>query len=185
MPTMRQYSWDAVEETGWDGPEHSSWRCESFGTTPKLFEHPHIVMHEWEFELPHLVERWSISVKTIWTEMSRIELLSKEVLLLKSELARLENDRMVVVPIACLAPDPYELKAPISAVVRRMQDGYSATFFDANIGASGETEFEAVDNLKGMIVSAFEILREHSPDRLARSAARQKSVLDEYIVPRD
>ncbi|GAF95929.1 unnamed protein product, partial [marine sediment metagenome] len=35
---------------------------------------------------------------------------------------------------------------------------YIATFFDANISASGDTQTEAIFNLKDMIVGTFEIL---------------------------
>lgn len=117
--------------------------------------------------------------------MKSSHLLNEELLLLKTRVEAVEHNQPMVVPIQSLAPEPYVLDAPIQAVVRCDEGAFVAAFVEANIGATGETVFEAVDNLKGLIVSTYEILREHDGTRLGRSMARQKAVLDSLIRPRD
>jgi hypothetical protein len=66
-------------------------------------------------------------------------------------------------------------------VVVRPSDGeYEATFFDANIGIIGDTEEEAVRNLKLLIVDTFEML-ESNEASLGPEPARQLAVLREFL----
>ena len=51
-----------------------------------------------------------------------------------------------------------KIKKELHAVVRSHGDEHIATFFDANISASGDTETEAVSNLKDTIIGIFECL---------------------------
>jgi len=113
--------------------------------------------------------------------MTSPDLLNEELILLKTRVEAVEHHQPMIVPIQSLAPDPYTLSAPIQAVVRSVEGAFVASFVEANIGATGETIFEAVDNLKGLIVSTYEILREHDEDWLGHSMARQKAVLDAFI----
>lgn len=117
--------------------------------------------------------------------MKSSQVLNEELILLKMRVEAVEHNQPMVVPIQSLAPDPYMLEAPIQAVVRNDDGEFVASFVEANVGATGETVFEAVDNLKGLILSTYEILREHDGTRLGRSMARQNAVLDSLIRPRD
>lgn len=86
------------------------------------------------------------------------------------------------VPIQTLAPEPYRLLREMTAVVQREEDGhYTAFFFDANIGSSGDTQAEAVSNLKSILLDVFDDLEEENPSRLSTGTKRQLSVLREFI----
>ncbi len=94
---------------------------------------------------------------------------------------RLEKTTTLLVPIQSMAPEPYEVIKPFQVVVRAIDSEYVASFFDANLSASGETQAEAVLHLKDVIAGAFEILAnmtdaEHGPGPL-----RQKRTLEEFI----
>jgi predicted RNase H-like HicB family nuclease len=107
--------------------------------------------------------------------------LEKEVVQLRNRVAALEESAPINVPIETLAPEPYELLKPFHAVVQLCDDEYVATFYDANVSASGATQEEAVANLKDMVVAAYETLTEHEPDRLGRAMVKQLRVLKEFM----
>jgi len=56
-----------------------------------------------------------------------------------------------------------------------------ASFFDANLSASGDTEREAVSNLKDMIVLSLEMFEKLSDEQLGPGPARQKVVLADFV----
>jgi hypothetical protein len=87
----------------------------------------------------------------------------------------------ISVPITTLAPEPFELIAPIVAVVQESEGSYIASFLDANLGASGETKAEALDGLKDRIVTTFERFERKPDDRLGPGPLRQKHVLTSLI----
>jgi len=89
----------------------------------------------------------------------------------------------VNVPIQSLAPEPYEVIRPFIAVVRQQDDEYVATFFDANLSASGETEAEAIMNLKDIVVATYELLIAHDRETLAPGEGRTMDVLQVFIRP--
>lgn len=84
-------------------------------------------------------------------------------------------------PITTFAPEPYELRRTLAVVVQREGEGFVATFFDANLHASGDTEEEAFRNLKSLILDVFESLQEEPPERLGPEPKRQLAVLEEFI----
>lgn len=87
----------------------------------------------------------------------------------------------IVVPISSLAPEPFHLISQINAVVQGVDGDYTAKFFDANIGASGETQQEAVDNLKELLVLFYESLAEEKDENLGPPMKKQKAVLEAFI----
>jgi predicted RNase H-like HicB family nuclease len=82
-----------------------------------------------------------------------------------------------IVPIQTFAPEPYTLLRPISVLIEDSEDGYLASFFDANIGTSGETEQEAFENLKSLVLDIFDSLSREASERLGPEPARQLAVL--------
>ncbi len=86
----------------------------------------------------------------------------------------------VVIPIATLAPEPFELIRSIPAVVQSSDDGYLATFFDANIGITGDTKEEAVANLRMLLVDVYEKL-EKDEAQLGPQLVRQLAVLRSFM----
>lgn len=87
----------------------------------------------------------------------------------------------VMVPIQTLAPEPYKLLQPLTVVVTEADDEYEAAFFDAGIFASGDTEEDAVSNLKETMIDTFDRLSELNESQLGPGPTRQKQVLEFYI----
>lgn len=86
-----------------------------------------------------------------------------------------------VVPITTFAPEPFEARRPLSAVIQPIGDEHLATFFDANINASGETQEEAFANLKDILLATFQMLERMPESRLGPGPRRQRAVLNECI----
>lgn len=87
----------------------------------------------------------------------------------------------IIVPITTFAPEPFELTRDICVVVQSVEHGFTATFFDANINSSGDTQEEAVTHLKSLIVENFEDLASDPPERLGPEPTRQLKVLSTFL----
>ena len=120
---------------------------------------------------------------SLWVERERRRLeIVAAVELAEASLARGEGVlgrgvQAAVVPITTLAPEPYEILRDIPAVVEPAGDGFIATFFDGNISTSGDTEVEAVSNLRSLILDIFEYLDGEPAGSLGPEPARQLAVL--------
>jgi dCTP deaminase len=88
------------------------------------------------------------------------------------------------VPITSFAPEPYELLRQPLVVIQQDGEGYTASLFEANIHASGDTEEEALRNLKDLILDVFDSLSAESPETLGPEPTRQLAVLKEFIGKR-
>jgi hypothetical protein len=86
-----------------------------------------------------------------------------------------------VVTVTTFAPEPYDLDRPISIVVRDHGDCFTASFVEANINASGETEHEALEMVKDTILSAFVWLTSIADKKLGPGPLKQKHVLNTLI----
>lgn len=86
-----------------------------------------------------------------------------------------------VVPITTFAPEPFEVLRPMSVVIQPLGDEHLATFFDANINASGETQEEAFANLKDVLLGTFQMLERMPESQLGPGPKRQRAVLFECI----
>jgi predicted RNase H-like HicB family nuclease len=89
-----------------------------------------------------------------------------------------------IVPITTVAPEPYEICRPLLVTVQPSGEEYVAGFFDANVYASGDTEEEAVTNLKSVLLDVFDSLSSEPADSLGPEPARQLAVLREFIAKR-
>ena len=76
---------------------------------------------------------------------------------LERKLAELPKSS-IIVPISTFAPEPFDLLKEIKVVVRSCDDEFLATFFDANVNASGCNETDAVNSLKEMLLRRFDYL---------------------------
>jgi predicted RNase H-like HicB family nuclease len=74
-------------------------------------------------------------------------------------------------------PAPYRLLAPIDAAIRGARGDFTATFVAANVGASGASIDEAVDNLKEMLALSFASLEGVGEDGLGPAMRRQQAAL--------
>ena len=108
-------------------------------------------------------------------------LLSKLALGIEAKLDHLRPSYLA--PINTLAPEPYDLLLPLQVSVREEQDGFTAFFYDANLGSSGDTAEEAVSNLKEVLVDTFEFLQRESDGALGPELLRQKKVLMRCMRP--
>ena len=87
----------------------------------------------------------------------------------------------IIVPVQFLDDERVTLIRPFYVVVEEADDSFIATFFDAHISASGETEWEAIDNVKDLVVAAFHRLRRAPADKLGPIPTRQIAVLRHFI----
>ena len=111
----------------------------------------------------------------------RVGILEKVVLELRYSLMELASRQNITVPITSLAPEPLSLRHPIFVVVQPEGDEFSATFFDANINASGDTQTEAVDNLKEILVNTYQRYSALGEDKLGPGPRKQLAVLRTII----
>ncbi len=91
------------------------------------------------------------------------------------------SNRTALVPVESFAPEPYRLLRPFTVVVRPSDDGFSASFFDANLHAYGDTEEEAFDNLKSVVLDAYDRLSELTDTQLSSPLAKQKQLLSFHL----
>lgn len=136
---------------------------------------------DWAQVVPRLMEAFTAASARTWREVARLDTLEKEVVLLKDRCAVLERLAPILVPIETLAPEPYRVVKPFHVVVRCQDDEYIASFFDANLSASGDTGEEAVANLKDIIVGTFEILRGVEENEFGPGPLQQRHVLEEFM----
>lgn len=135
----------------------------------------------WEETAPMLFQNFVTNTLPRWHAATRIEGLERELLLLKQRVSKLERSSPVCVPIETFAPEPYELVKPFNVVLQSRDDEYIASFFDANLSASGATEVEAIQNLKDIILGVFDCLLEHDEAELGPEPSRQLLVLKTFI----
>jgi hypothetical protein len=60
-------------------------------------------------------------------------------------------------------------------------EDFTATFVEANVSASGETEADAIANFKDSLLSSFEILEGMSADDLGPLPSRQWAILHNVV----
>jgi hypothetical protein len=157
-------------ESGWEG-------C------PRAFDlptQPGTLSEGWEDAIRQAVGDFVNILQTkAQTELTLIAI-SGRLKCLEVSLAEMKSRGAVVVPIQSLAPEPFELLKPIQAVVQQIGEDYVATFFDANINASGETQEEAITNLKDLLVGSFETFAGIT-DKLGPGPSRQLAVLRQFL----
>lgn len=153
-------------------------------TGPRRPRRLHIARN-WKEEIPALMEAFVGTLVTRWEAVVRLDSLEKEVALLKERCAVLERLSPILVPIESLAPELYEVVKPFHAVVRYQNEQYIASFFDANLGASGDTQAEAIFNLKDIITGTFEIVTTVDESELGPGPLQQRKVLEQFIRKKD
>ena len=143
-----------------------------------------VVVHEnWVEQLRSAAAQLALSAETKREQFLRLASLEKQVEALRRSVGQLTNSQAIVVPISTLEPEPFELLREIPVVVQPTEDGYLATVFDVNLGMTGDTQQEAVANLKQLIVDVFDEL-EQDEERLGPHPARQLAVLRSLIKRR-
>jgi predicted RNase H-like HicB family nuclease len=139
------------------------------------------IVPDWQEKLPVAIEAFYQSILSKWNFDVKIKAFEREIAILQSRISTVESQQPVVIPIATLSPEPFDVIKPFQVVIRPFQGEYIASFFDASINASGETIDEAYLNLKEIIVSTFEMLLSHKPAELGPIPLRQLAVLSSFI----
>ena len=96
-------------------------------------------------------------------------------------MATVEKRESLIVPILTFAPEPYDLLRELKVVVQSSDDECLASFFDANVNASGSNETDAVSNLKDMILDRFTLLEAMPPESLGAPMRKQLEVLRVFM----
>jgi hypothetical protein len=113
-------------------------------------------------------------------ERSRVDLLEQELAAIKERLASLESRSSPCnMEIRTFAPTPYQVKKPIPIAVRPHDGVFLASFMDANVNASGETEQEAFEAVKMLMLDMLEQLE--SQPKLGPKLAVRLAVLKEFV----
>lgn len=116
-----------------------------------------------------------------WKALSQLSKLTARVDTLEAKLADIATGGSIIVPITTLVPAPFDLLQEIKAVVRPCGEDFVASFFDANVNASGCTVADAVCNLKEMLATRFDILDKKPIEKLGSAMVRQIAVLRSFI----
>ena len=169
---VRSRDWREVEEEGEEG-------CDvDIGEHPN---EPTEISGDWPYSLHEAIGKLLNAVEDRKRKVIQLEALADGVRELRVQLAAMETCHAFTVSITTLAPEPYDLLREIKVVVQASDDEYTATFFDANVNASGCNQVEAVENLKDIILSRFDYLDRRSPDKLGPALARQLTVLRQFL----
>ena len=110
----------------------------------------------------------------------------RQMLKLPEHFMKLSDCQSIIVPINTFDPEPFELCKEIMVVVQPDgNDSFVATFFDGNINASGNTQVDAVANLKDMMILLYERLSKEKKSKLGKVPTRQLAVLREVLMRRE
>jgi hypothetical protein len=113
-------------------------------------------------------------------EGRRLDTLEHELALQKQRLAALEaGETPHRMEIHSFAPEPYRVKKPIPVIVRPHQGEFLASFLDANVNAAGETEQEAFEAVKALMLDMLDNLAGKA--KLGPKLATRLAVLREFI----
>lgn len=119
------------------------------------------------------------SLTTNVLESMVIERNQKELERESNDLITEENPRYIL--IASLVPSSLILTCLLPVQITETIGGYIASFSEANIHSQGQTEWEAIDNLKLMIIDSFEMLSELDPSELGPVPTKQLAILQSFI----
>lgn len=122
--------------------------------------------------------RWN---STVMVMRESVRSLTNEVAMLKSEIQRLHQLRTYVVPLTTLAPEPFKMLQQIPVTIEGDGEDFTATFVEANVSASGDTEADAISNFKESLVSSYEVLEDVPTNQMGPLPARQWVVLQSVV----
>jgi hypothetical protein len=121
---------------------------------------------------------WDITTVNLW---SCVHTLATEVAELKAEIQQLCKTKTFVVPLTTLAPRSLRMLQPIPVTIEGDGEQFTATFTEANVSASGETEADAIANFKDSLLSSYEVLSHMPASKLGPLPSRQWTVLQSVV----
>jgi predicted RNase H-like HicB family nuclease len=137
------------------------------------------------YDLPIQGPQTFISPEGLWPSIQAIQAqLAEHRTLLEGILTAIRGTalhRETNVVVSTFSPEPYTVKQPIPVNIRLSGESFIASFFDANISTSGETEEEAFSNLKSLLVETFDFLESLPEQQLGPEPLRQITVLRDFV----
>ena len=97
------------------------------------------------------------------------------------ETAQTTREELIDNDISTFAPEPYALKCPIKIKIVGKDSEYIASHHESNIHASGDTPYEAIENLKSLILDTFDCLISEPEANLGIKAKHQLALLQSII----
>ncbi len=131
--------------------------------------------------LATIVEKLARTVQARTETELKIGLIEKVVLELRHKVLAMETHTAVTVAINTFAPEPLVLKRPIWITIQPEGDEFSAIFFDANMSTTGDTQFEAIENLKDLIINNYTHFLSLEDNKLGPGPRKQLAVLRTLI----
>lgn len=135
--------------------------------------------------LLHTLRLWGSEERGLLKElMSKMEAVLDRVGRMAKEVQGLKEGRSgsKIIPVEVLS-DALGLRRPIFAVVEHGEGVVTATYYECEIFGEGETEFEALDDLRQSLAEYFLSLRE-SPETLGPLLAKHLHTLSELVYER-
>jgi hypothetical protein len=149
-----------------------------YNTTINVFNPSYVNLGITQFSFTELQYQWNLTVVSL---EDNIRTLAREMEELKEEIRQLCRMRTFVVPLTTLPPGPLRITEHIPVTIEGNGEEFTATFTEANISASGETEADAIANFKESLISSFELLEKKNPAELGPLPTRQWGILTSVI----
>ena len=157
------------------------WYCDVKVSTPTRHGRSNWVVKGLPKNLGALYRAHNQEVAAQWEGRAEVELVKRDLRLLRSRLEKLEELQSAVVWLDELGDDGYEAAKPIQVLLTSDGDGFVATFIEGNLGAAGDTRVEAVRNIKEVILDTFDALSAGADKSLGPEMRKQKKALRSVV----
>ena len=91
------------------------------------------------------------------------------------------GQEVIACEISSFSPEHYALKSPIAIKIIGQGCEYIASHHESNIHASGDTPYEAIENLKSLILDTFDLLTSEPQENMGIKAKNQRALLESII----
>lgn len=163
-------------DDAWSSPQ-TPWQTDACEPGPRG-----VVPRAWETDVHALPSSFSEIVATRMREAARLASLEERLATLEEKVAQLgAMPTCSTLYLSSFAPEPYAVKRPLPITVQETGDGFIASFADANINSSGDTQQEAFANVRELILDVFDRFSILPAEKLGPGPARQIAVLREFI----
>jgi hypothetical protein len=123
-------------------------------------------------------QSWTTALNSLQLSLQTV---NEQLASLREELRELRGAKVFGLEITTLAPEPFEILRPIPVTIEGVGDNFTATYFEGNVSASGDTESDAIVNFKDSLISKYEILESTPENILGPLPQRQWQILRTLI----
>ena len=113
------------------------------------------------------------------TILGKLQAISEQLRSLQEQLA--DHGKSTVLPIQHISDPAVSLLRPFMVVLTDYGDGFLCEFPDCNVNASGDTQLEAINNFKDIVVAVFKRWSRDPAERLGPGPARQLEILENFL----